>query len=117
MTTTIHAVPVPLVADDAGVLRVEGTRVPLDNLLHEYLRGSGAEEIAGAYPTVGLDRVYTLIGYYLRHRAELDEYLRRNEAAESAVLEGGRAKQAGLRERLLARTTRTEAGGVALPGG
>lgn len=117
MTTTIHAAPVPLAADDTGILRVEGTRVPLDNLLHEYLRGASAEEIAEAYPTVGLARVYTLVGYYLRHRTELDEYLRRNEAAESAVLDAGRAKQVGLRERLVTRMTRTEAGGAALPGG
>ena len=117
MTTAIHTTAVPLATDAAGTLRVEGTRVPLDNLIHEYLGGASAEEITAAYPTVGLDRVYTLIGYYLRHRAELDEYLQRNRDAETAAIVAARAGQTGLRERLLARLNRTEGGGVALPGG
>lgn len=115
--TVETAQPIPLVADAHGILRVTNTRVPLDNLIHEFLAGAAPEEIAGAYPSVPLAHVYTLIGYYLNHRAELDEYLRKNRAATTAAVEAGRQRQAGLRERLLARLNAPENSGAPVPGG
>jgi uncharacterized protein (DUF433 family) len=97
------APPIPLVADAQGILRVANTRVPLDNLIHEFLRGATPEEIATAYPSVPLNDIYTLIGYYLHNRAELDEYLQKSRAETASAIEQGRGQQAGLRERLLAR--------------
>jgi uncharacterized protein (DUF433 family) len=109
--------PIPLLADDHGILRVTNTRVPFDNLIHEFLAGAAPEEIASAYPTVPVADIYTLIGYYLSNRAELDEYLRKNRAATTAAIEAGRNQQAGLRERLLARLNTPENSGAAVPGG
>jgi uncharacterized protein (DUF433 family) len=115
---TLPATPsIPLVVDAHGIMRVANTRVPLDNLIHEFLRGATPEEIATAYPAVTLADVYTLIGYYLRNRTELDEYLLKNRAATASAIEQGRQQQAGLRERLLARVNSAENSGAALPGG
>jgi len=101
--------PIPLEADAAGILRVAGTRVPVDNVLHEFLAGASAEEIVSSYPTLPLADVYTLIGHYLSHRAELDVYLKKNQDATSAAIAEGRRRQSGLRERLLARLNTSEA--------
>jgi uncharacterized protein (DUF433 family) len=108
---------IPLRADDHDILRVTNTRVPFDNLVHEFERGATPEEIVAAYPTVSLADVYTLIGYYLRNRAELDEYLRKNRTATAGAIEQGRQQQAGLRERLLARLNAQENLGAPVPGG
>lgn len=113
MTTIEH---VPLELDSHGILRVAGTRVPLDNLIHEYLAGAAPEEIADNFPTVPLATVYTLIGHYLANRAELDAYLRKNAQDRDESIDTGRRQQAGLRERLLARLKSQEASGASIPG-
>lgn len=107
---------IPLEADATGILRVAGTRVPLDNLLHEFLAGASAEEIVSSYPTVPLADVYTLIGHYLSNRAELDAYLKKNRVATAAAIDEGRRRQSGLRERLLAKLNTPEASGAPVPG-
>jgi uncharacterized protein (DUF433 family) len=108
---------IPLQLDEHGMLRVSNTRVPLDNLIHEFLGGASAEEIVAAYPSVPLADVYTLIGHYLHHRAEIDAYLARNRAETTAAVEQGRHAQAGLRDQLLARLKARENSSAAVPGG
>jgi len=103
------AVPIPLEADAQGILRVLGTRVPVDNLLHEFLAGASPEEIVHAYPSVSLADAYTLIGHYLANRTELDAYLNENRTATTAAIAEGRQRQSGLRERLLAKLNAPEA--------
>ena len=56
------------------MIRVEGTRVPLETIIAAFQDGATAEEISQQYPTVSLAACYQVIGYYLRHRAELDIY-------------------------------------------
>ncbi len=46
-TVTMH---VPIEHTTAGVLRVEGTRVPIDTIITAFLEGATAEEIALRYP-------------------------------------------------------------------
>lgn len=108
--------PLPLEADAHGILRVTGTRVPLDNLIHEFLAGADPEEIASSYPTVPLATIYSLIGHYLANRAAVDEYLRKNEEAISVAIEEGRRNQSGLRSRLLARLSSREASSAPVSG-
>ena len=69
----------PLQIDDAGAVRVGGTRVTLDTVIGEFLDGASPESIAETYPAVSLADVYATISYYLRHRDQVDEYLRRRE--------------------------------------
>lgn len=95
----------PLQVDAAGVIRVGGTRIPLDTLVSAFNLGSTAEEIAQQYPTLDLADVYAAISYYLNRREEVEQYLRHRQqlAQETMRLNETRSGQAGVRERLLAR--------------
>ena len=56
---------VPLSTDEAGVLRVAGTRVSLDSVIYAFSEGATPEEIVQAFPTLDLAAIYSVIGYYL----------------------------------------------------
>ena len=105
MTLTITTETVPLVIDINGVIRVGKTRVTLDTVISAFLDGATAEEITYQYPSLDLADVYSVIGYYLRRRAEVDAYLqRRQEQAEKIRKQNeSRFDPSGIRERLLAR--------------
>ncbi|HEV7891583.1 MAG TPA: DUF433 domain-containing protein [Pyrinomonadaceae bacterium] len=96
---------VPLSADEAGVLRVAGTRVSLDSVVHAFDEGATPEEIAQDFPTLALADIYSVIGYYLQNRAEVEEYLeqRRVQREDLKAEIESRFNPQGLRERLLAR--------------
>ena len=108
MSTAIAAEPVPLTRDSDGVLRVAGSRIPLDTVVIAYAAGATAEEICLDFPTLELDDVYSILTYYLRHRSEVDRYLeQRREEAEALRRENRkRFDTTGLRERLRARLAR-----------
>jgi uncharacterized protein (DUF433 family) len=94
-----------LSTDEAGVLRVAGTRVSLDSVVYAFDEGATAEEIAQAFPTLDLAAIYSVIGYYLQNRAEVEQYLaqRKIEREELKKEIEERFNPHGLRERLLAR--------------
>ncbi len=95
---------IPLAKDPHGVYRIGATRVTLDLLARAFKRGATAEEIVQKFPTLELADVYQVIGYYLKYRTELDEYLKRREHEENALVVAHQEwSPAGLRERLLAR--------------
>jgi len=108
MTVAVAAEPVPLIEDADGVLRVGGTRVPLDTVVIAYEAGATPEEICLDFPTLRLDDVYSVITYYLRHRSEVEAYLsrRRKEAEKVRQDNEARFDPQGLRERLRARLDR-----------
>jgi uncharacterized protein (DUF433 family) len=95
----------PLQKNEDGVIRVGGTRVTLDTVVHAFNEGSAAEEIVFQYPSLDLADVYTVIAYYLRHQAEVDSYLREQEEESQRVRQENEARSdmRGIRERLLAR--------------
>ena len=105
MPQTLIAESAPLLAAEDGVLRLEGTRVPLETIVAAYLEGATAEEIVEQYPTVSLTAAYRVIGYYLGHRSELDTYVQERAAQRAAVQEVNESRWPpnGLRERLLSR--------------
>lgn len=96
---------VPLSADQAGVLRVAGTRVSLDSVIYAFDEGATPEEIVQDFPSLELAAVYSVLGYYLQHRAELESYLERRKAQREELKTAieSRFNPHGLRERLLAR--------------
>jgi len=63
------------------------------------------EAIARAYDTLDVADVYVVIGYYLRRRPEVDDYLRRRETEAAQLRAEIEANQPPLptREELLAR--------------
>ena len=103
--STIAAEPVPIKADAAGVLRVGGTRVTVDAIVEAFYDGASAETIADQYSSVQLADVYSTIAFYLHHKEEVDEYLKRRDeqAAEVRKEIEARWPPDGVRERLLAR--------------
>jgi uncharacterized protein (DUF433 family) len=96
---------VPLRTDESGVVLVGGTRVPLDTVVAAFDRGESAEEIALSYDALDLADIYVVLGYYLRHRAEVQEHLRKRDAIRAEVRRQNEARcsPVGIRERLLAR--------------
>jgi uncharacterized protein (DUF433 family) len=102
------AQPPPIQADDAGVLRVGGTRVRLETVINAFNNGSTAEEILLKYPSLNLTDIYAVITYYLWSREEVDAYLEMRRQQEEAVRRENETRfpPAGVRERLLARRAR-----------
>ena|SRR5437588_5277932 len=66
--------------DEHGVMRVADTHVMLDSIVAAFERGHSPETIRSQFPSLSLEQVYGAIAYYLSHRAEVDEYLRRQDA-------------------------------------
>ncbi|HYU30635.1 MAG TPA: DUF433 domain-containing protein [Thermoanaerobaculia bacterium] len=105
-TLTIAHEAVPLRTDEPGVVRVGNTRIPIDTVVHYFLAGCSPEEIVDRFPSLSLPDVYSTIGYYFRHREEVDRYLQERERAANALralIEARQGSSEGLRKRLLAR--------------
>ncbi|MBL8797756.1 MAG: DUF433 domain-containing protein [Planctomycetia bacterium] len=120
MSMTIHADPVPLRVDDGGAIRVGPSRVILDLVIHAYQTGDAPETIVHKYPTLHLADVYAVISYYLRHRGEVDDFLRQREAEAAELqrkIEASQPPLPDLRSRWLARQAELEQGHVSPPRG
>ena len=57
-----------------------GSRVSLDSVVYEFLKGESPEGILQSFPSLSLVQVYGGITFYLAQRAEIDAYLKRSEA-------------------------------------
>jgi uncharacterized protein (DUF433 family) len=108
MGLTIAQEPAPLGATEDGVVRVGGTRVTLDSVVAAFEAGATAEEIVQQYPSLLLADTYAVIGYYLRHRSEVEAYLaqRREQSGRVCQQNVSRFDPAGVRARLLARRSK-----------
>jgi uncharacterized protein (DUF433 family) len=97
--------PVPLQTSEEGIVRVAGTRVTLDTVVAAFEQGATAEEIVQQYPSLHLADAYAVIGYYLRHRPEVETYLAERDRVSRQVRQENEARfdPAGVRARLLAR--------------
>jgi uncharacterized protein (DUF433 family) len=97
---------------DNGVLRVTGTRIPLELIVEHYKAGETPEQIVEAFDTLRLADVYTLIGYYLDNRAEVDEFVRRMDALGDELERKIKAEmplRSGLKQELKERWARLQA--------
>jgi uncharacterized protein (DUF433 family) len=101
----IETEPVPLEKDADGVVRVDGTRVTLDTVVAAFEEGATAEEIVYQYPSLDLATVYSVVGYYLQHRQDVEAYLLWRRQERERVREQNQAvvDSRGIRDRLLAR--------------
>jgi len=93
---------VPLAADAEGVLRVTGSRVSLDSIVHQFKNGATAEQIQEDFPSVSLADIYAVIAYYLQHYQKVEDYLAQQSqaAAQTREVLEGKTGIAGLRETL-----------------
>jgi uncharacterized protein (DUF433 family) len=64
-----------------GRLRIDGTRVTVQQIVTLYKRGETAEEIAQNFPQVDLSQVYAALAHYHANRAEVERELA-DESAE-----------------------------------
>lgn len=111
MVTLEETINVPLTVTEHGTIRVKGSRVSLDSIVHHFKLGATAEQIVQSFPSLSLGDVYSSIAYYLTHRPEVEEYLQQQETegdALQAQLESNpnyQAEVAELRSRILGRWT------------
>ncbi|MGI8549469.1 MAG: DUF433 domain-containing protein [Dehalococcoidia bacterium] len=105
MTLSIPADSIPVHVDGDGAARVGGTRVTLDTIVSFFNQGLSAEGIQAKFPSVSLADIYATIGYYLRHRSDVEAYLCEREQLGAEVRRENEARfdPRGVRERLLAR--------------
>jgi uncharacterized protein (DUF433 family) len=96
---------IPLYTDSDGVVRVGNTPVTLDSIVAGFLEGATAEELAQQSPSVRLADIYSVIGYYLRQRSEVERYLQRRRRRADQVREQNESRfnPTGVRERVEAR--------------
>lgn len=96
----------PLREDETGALRVGNSRVLLELVIRAFQDGATPDTIVQRYSTVTLSEAYDVIGYYLRHREEVQDYLVQRELKAADCQERIESQQSDLSEiraRLLAR--------------
>jgi uncharacterized protein (DUF433 family) len=116
MNLPIKAVEVPLFDDGQGGLRVTGTRVLLERIIHAFEDGATPEGIVYSYDTLQLADVYAVLTWYLRHKTEVQQYLDNRTSGAEAIrkdIEGRQPDRIELRARLMARRAQKELAHVA----
>jgi uncharacterized protein (DUF433 family) len=119
MTLSVEQQPIPLVVTAEGVVRIEGTRVPLETVVRAFHQGATAEEITQDYPTLTLAQVYAVLAYYLWHCEAVDTYIAERALVSDASRAAHEARfdPTGIRARLLARQAHTEHAASVTQGG
>ncbi len=111
MVALEETISVPLAITEHGTIRIKGSRVTLDSIIHHFKLGATAEQIVQSFPSLSLGDVYSSIAYYLTHRQDVEEYLQKQETEADALqgqLESSPKYQAEvveLRSRILGRWT------------
>lgn len=62
-----------------GRLRIEGTRITVNQIVTLYKQGHNAEEIADQYPHLTMAQVYAALTYYHANREEIEADLSDDE--------------------------------------
>lgn len=83
-----------------GGYYVAGSRVSLDSIVYEFLRGASPESIAQSFPSVRLEQVYGAITFYLANQPMVDEYLKASEKEYEQQVEEARSRDPQLYQRL-----------------
>lgn len=116
-----ETISMPLVVTEHGTIRIKGSRVSLDSIVHHFKFGATAEQFVQSFPSLSLGDVYSSIAYYLTHRQEIEAYLEEQETAADNLqeqLESNRdyqAEIAELRSRILGRWTASQKNNDATP--
>jgi uncharacterized protein (DUF433 family) len=57
----------PLTQWEDGTIRITGTRVTLDVIIHQFKLGATVEQMHDSFPAASLQDIYGAIYYYLAH--------------------------------------------------
>lgn len=68
-----------------GKLRIEGTRITLNQIVVLYKQGESAEEIADHYPQLNLAQVYSALTYYHTNQLEVELDLKKEKNETEAL--------------------------------
>lgn len=80
---------------------IRDTGVSLDSVVLRFLEGLSAESIQlDCFPVLTLEQVYGAIAYYLRHREEIDAYLRKADEEYELMRQRLRAEYSDAHRRL-----------------
>lgn len=60
-----------------GAIRIKGHRIDLEHVVREYNRGMNMEELLERFDTLSAEEIQACIDYYLAHREEVDEDIRK----------------------------------------
>ena len=121
MVALEETINVPLAVTEHGTIRIKGSRVSLDSIVHHFKLGATAEQIVQSFPSLSLGDVYSSIAYYLSHRQEMEVYLEQQRVAADNLqdqLESNpdyQAEIAELRSRMLGRWTSLQDNGDTTP--
>lgn len=85
MSIAIQSEKPPLIEDEHGAIRVGGSRVLLDLVVHAFQDGAAPETIVQQYPSLSLSDTYAAVAYYLRHKTEVESYLASREAQAQSI--------------------------------
>jgi uncharacterized protein (DUF433 family) len=121
MVALEETISIPLVVTEQGTIRIKGSRVSLDSIVHHFKLGATAEQIVQSFPSLSLGDVYSSIAYYLTHRQEIETYLEQQKVAADKLQEqlesnpDYQAEVGELRSRILRRWAVAEENGEATP--
>ena len=121
MVALEETISVPLTVTEFGTIRIKGSRVSLDSVVHHFKLGATAEQIVQSFPSLSLGDVYWAIAYYLTHREDVESYLVQQEKEADALQEQLESRPeyqttvAELRSRILARKSARQENGDGIP--
>lgn len=81
----------PHVEERDGTYYVQGHRIPIISLIHEWNNGEDPETIQSDFNTLSLAEVYGAISFYLDHRPTLDAHFAEIRAKEATIIAEARA--------------------------
>lgn len=85
MTALEKVQVIPLTQLDDGTIIVTGAGVALEIIVARHNAGDTPMEIQEGFPTLKLGDIYSVIAYYLSHRDEVDDYVRRQRTRTEAA--------------------------------
>lgn len=84
------------VEEREGGYYVAGSRVSLDSIVYEYLRGESPEGIAESFPAVALEEIFGALAFYLANPGVIDDYLSRGREEYARLREESRRQNPAL---------------------
>ncbi len=103
MTLKLQTEAPPLHLDTTGALRIGNSRVLLEVVIRAFENGATAEMLVQQYSTTTLADIYSVIGYYLRHKVDVEAYIAERDKQASEVrlrVEGRQKDLTEIRQRL-----------------
>ena len=85
MATTLEVTLVRTHDVCGGNLRIDGTRMTVNQIVTLHKQGLTAKQIVEQYPHRTLREIYAVLAWYYEHKAEFDEELAAEAAADETA--------------------------------